>query len=282
MKHFIAISAAALALAFTACDNIDEKDRFIPLEFQETDKVILIEEFTGANCTNCPTGAATVTALHEQYGDQIIAVSLYPKQLTDLTRPYNVDLRTDIATEIFAQYNKENGIPAAMFNRNMIDGYVLQLTPNTWGTPVYNILQNKESSLYSPYSPAKIELSSTYDAETRELKIEYLTEFLHNVDESVSFQIYILENNIISIQNSLTGMIRNYENNHVLRTALNGTWGKDFGGNHAAGTNFTGENSVTLDPKWNADNIQVVGILCQTGGNHTVLHAAQIKSIVNE
>ncbi len=52
-------------MGFTACDNIDEDDRFIPVERPHSEKTVLIEEFTGARCVNCPDGAAVVAALHE-------------------------------------------------------------------------------------------------------------------------------------------------------------------------------------------------------------------------
>lgn len=275
MKHILSISAAALALAFTACDNVDEKDRFIPLEFQETEKVVLVEEFTGSRCSNCPNGAEVVAGMHEHYGDNFIAVSLYPEQLADLTRPINVDLRTKVASDIFSAYNQENILPAAMFNRTKVDSKVLQTSTSVWSTVVYNLFNDPEDK----YAPCDIDLESQYDPSSRELTVNYLTEFKHAVDQSVSFQVYILENGIISRQTGPNGMLPRYVNNHVLRTALNGTWGKDFGGAHAPGSSIEGSCSVTLPADWVAENIQVVGFLCNTGGDRTVLHAAQIKSI---
>ena len=108
MKKILTLSAAAMAIVFTACDDVNENDRKIPLEIQETEKVILAEEFTGANCPNCPTGASTLASLHETYGKSLIPVSLYPDKLENLTSPKNVDLRTKEASEIFAAYNQEN------------------------------------------------------------------------------------------------------------------------------------------------------------------------------
>lgn len=277
MKHILSLSAAALALTFAACDNVDEKDRYIPIEFQETEKVVLAEEFTGANCPNCPTGAEVMTGFHETYGDNFIAVSMYPSQLSNLTEPKNVDLRTEIASSIFEAYNQENTLPAVMFNRTRIDGKVMQATkPEVWGAPVYNLFNNPEDK----YAPCDITLSSDYEPASRTLSVSYLTEFKHNVDQNVSFQIYILENGIVSRQAGPNGLIPRYVNNHVLRTALNGTWGKEFGGGHAAGSSIEGTSTVTLPEGWNADNIQVVGFLCNTGGDRQILHAAILKSIV--
>lgn len=284
MKQILSLSAAALALAFTACDNIDEKDRYIPLEFQETEKVVLAEEFTGARCTNCPNGAQVITSLHELYGDKFIAVSLYPEQLEDLTRPYSRgDLRTEVATEIFGHFNKENMLPAAMFNRVSIDSKVMQTASSVWSTAVYNLYNNPEDK----FAPCEITLSSDYDPKLekdepayRQLTVHYKAEFKHPVEQNVSFQVYVLENGIVTRQSGPNGIIPEYVNNHVLRTALNGTWGQEYGGGHAAGSSIEGTSTVTLPEGWNADNIQVVGFLCNTGGDRQVLHAAMLKSIV--
>ncbi len=46
----VAVAAAAL----TSCDNVAEDDRFIKLPPIEADRAVLIEDFTGQNCLNCP------------------------------------------------------------------------------------------------------------------------------------------------------------------------------------------------------------------------------------
>lgn len=277
MKYTLISGAAALAFTLCACDNIDEADRFIPMEFQQTDKVVLIEEFTGARCVNCPDGAATVAALHELHGNKVIPVSLYPSQLPQLTRPVSgsVDLRTDIATEIFGQYNKDNALPAAMFNRMTFDGKVLLKEYAKWSTPVTSILND----VANPYAPVNIDMNCTYTPEGRDLKVNYEVDFLTDVPEDVSFQVYVLENKIISKQYYSGGMLPDYENNHVLRAGLHDTWGKSYGASHKANDSFTGECSIKLAEDWKAENIQVVGFLCHTGGNREVLHATILESI---
>jgi len=275
MKYIKILSAAALALAMGACDNVEEPERYIPIEVPKSDKVILIEEFTGSRCPNCPKGAETVAALHAQYGDQVIAVSLYPEQLAQLTRPFpnNVDLRSQIATDLFAQYNKDNALPAAMFNRESVNGVVLHKDVPTWGSIVTNLF-NKDA-----FAPANIELATKYDATTRELTVNYDCLLTQDISDAVSFQIYVVENGITSRQSSTSGIIDNYVNNHVLRAGLNGTWGEDLGGNLKQGDKITDSVTTTLAADWVAENIQVIGFLCYTGGNRTILHATMAKSI---
>lgn len=290
MKHFLAFGAVALAMAFTACDNIDEDDRLIELPFEESDRVVLIEEFTGAKCVNCPNGAATVAALHERYGDQVVAVSLYPEQMTDLTAPVlpvpAMDLRTKDASDLFSRFNGPSlGLPAAMFNRTSSNGSVLQLSPAGWGAVVSDLL-NPENVFYQAaglkYPPLKISLTGNYDEASRTLDVDYTVDFIHPVAENVWLTLYLVENNIITFQLTPTGMNQNYENNHVLRTAFNenGMLGQPLGADHGRDSQVTGSASVTLNEGWKAENCQVVGFVTSTSG--PVIDATLLKSIINK
>lgn len=267
MKTVYMLPLAAL-MALASCDNIDEADRFIPVERPESDKVILIEEFTGARCVNCPTGAATVADLHEQYPGQVVAVSLYPEQMASLTAPITTDLRTTVASDIFSAFDgTSKGLPAAMFDRSTFNGSVLQLTVTQWPSFVYDLLSNQTS-------PVNIALETAYNESSRELTVNYNVDFLSAVNEEVSFQLYITEDGIESMQLTPTGMDTKYINNHVLRAALNGTWGTSLGSLTLAGQQKSGSATVTLKDDWKAENCNVVGFLARTG-DKTVLQAAE-------
>lgn len=276
MKHKLIFGLAAAALAFSACDDIDENDRYIPVDRPEpSDKVVLIEEFTGAMCANCPNGAAAVQQIKQTYGDQVIAVSLYPSQMPQLTRPTAVDLRTDIATEIFSAYNGvQRGLPSAMFDRTSYQGNYLQLVPTAWITPVTELLTNSTS-------PVDITMDCQYDKDSRKLTVDYTVDFVNAYAEDVNFQLYLLENGIVSPQLTTTGMNKEYVNNHVLRAGINGTWGDNLGSAFPLGAKETRTHEITLDAKWIPENCSVVGFLYRSS-DRTVLQAAEIHHILKE
>ncbi|MCM1319462.1 MAG: Omp28 family outer membrane lipoprotein [Muribaculaceae bacterium] len=279
MKYTSILSAAAMALALTACDNIDENDRLIPIDFAKSDKVVLVEEFTGSRCPNCPDGAATIASIHEHpvYGARVIPVSLYPTQLSSLTRPFSSeqDLRTAEARDIFAVYNTRNALPAAMFNRRTFNDAVLQVTYTQWGGFVSSIFDE------GGYPPVNIDLSCNYNKDTRELTINYHTQFVDEIQEEILFQVYVVENGVVTQQSSTAGIIEKYTNNHVLRKAVNGTWGTSYSDGHLPGSSFEDSVTTTLKDNWNADNIQVIGFICYASGNREVLHAALLESITD-
>lgn len=276
MRNIYISIAAALPMMFglVSCDDIDEKDRFIPIELEHSDKVVLIEEFTGAMCVYCPGGAAMIHTMLESevYRDNLVAVSMYPSQQPSNTQPINVDLRTEAATEYFGAF-KCSGLPNAMIDRTKFNGQYGQTTPTTWSGYVDQCLAES--------TPVSIDMSSEYDAATRGLNVSYDVTYVDPVIDEVYFQLWLVENGILSIQLSTTGPIIDYVNNHVLRAPINGVWGESLGAAHAANTKSAGSGQITLDPSWVAENVQIVGFVYRAS-DRKVLQAHLLKTIVDD
>ena len=78
MKKSILYTAfLGFAALFTACDEVSEGERYISLPQVETKRNVLLEDFTGQFCSNCPTAHATINSLKAQYGSSLIAVSVH-------------------------------------------------------------------------------------------------------------------------------------------------------------------------------------------------------------
>ena len=99
MKKYFLILCSILTI--TSCDIVEgpyitDADSYI-----NTDKKVLIEDFTGHLCTNCPEAAREISAIHDVYGDQIIALAIHVS--ADFARPknaspdssYHYDFRTE-------------------------------------------------------------------------------------------------------------------------------------------------------------------------------------------
>ena len=48
--------SAIITLAAASCSNIDEDERLIYVKPADVGRAVLIEDFTGQKCVNCPTG----------------------------------------------------------------------------------------------------------------------------------------------------------------------------------------------------------------------------------
>ena len=62
----------------TACEVIPEGERLIPVETEETNRKILLVEFSGVNCNNCPTAAEEGHKLQHLYGEKLVIVEMHP------------------------------------------------------------------------------------------------------------------------------------------------------------------------------------------------------------
>ena len=75
--YYIFLMWAALGL-MVACDEVSVNDRLIYVEPPQVSRAVLIEDYTGQYCVNCPRATEEIERLIEQYGDSIvIAVAIH-------------------------------------------------------------------------------------------------------------------------------------------------------------------------------------------------------------
>lgn len=240
-----------------ACDNVDEDDRYIKVEKPVIDnpRNLLIMEFTGNTCLNCPTGAATVEQIKDDEAPgRVISVGLHPYG-SHFTEPvgsihtpsHRQDLRSQAATALF-DYYQPSGFPAAVFNG---------LKSSMSGSTADWIQRASEALTSMTY--VNISATPTYDAENRQLTVDYDVEFLDYVKKKLNVTVWIVENHIMGTQTMPNGKPDfNYEHNHVLRASLNGDWGETIGESFAEGDKVSGTASMTLDEEWVAENCDIV------------------------
>ena len=73
---FVAVFAGLTLL--TSCENIDESDRLIEVTPTEVSRAVLVEEFSGQFCVNCPYGAAQLHRMEAEYGaDSLVVVTIH-------------------------------------------------------------------------------------------------------------------------------------------------------------------------------------------------------------
>jgi len=220
-KLFFSLLIAATALV--SCDNVDESERLIYVKPAAVGRAVLIEDFTGQRCVNCPAATAEIEKLQEQYGaDTVIAVGIHSGPLGFKGNAKTLGLATDTGDEYYNYWNIEYQ-PQGVVNRN--SG---RLDYTAWGAAVYNAIQ-QEATL-------DLDLSTTYDAASRNATIS-LSALGTNGPTTGKLQLWVVEDSITALQvryndifDSSTGQINDasYVHNHVFREAINGTWGEDF------------------------------------------------------
>lgn len=231
----------------SSCDDVKEEDRLIPVEKPDIARKVLIQEFTGINCVNCPTGAAMIHTIQENYPESVIAVGLHPggTGFSGPIGPFN--LNTDLSRAYY-DYYKPAGFPAAV-----IDGESPLTNVSLWSANVYNQL--------SVPAPGEIFLFPRYDEDTRTLIVEYSVLFNEAYGKALNFNLWVVENAIVGPQKSGSTLIWKYEHNHVFRGSMTGDWGIKIGDSFKMNETAEGELTMMLDDNWIPENCQIVAFL---------------------
>lgn len=276
---YLTIGLFLLTGIATGCDNIDEDDRYIKVEKPVIDnpRTLLIMEFTGNSCLNCPTGASIVEQIkEEEEAGRVISVGLHPygshftePVATIHTPSRKQDLRCEAATALF-DYYQPSGFPAAVFN-----GLKSSMSGSTgdW-------IQRASEALTVP-TVVNLAASCSYESDTRNLKVDYSIDFLDDLNAKLNVTVWLVENKIMGTQTMPDGKPNfNYEHNHVLRASLNGNWGEELGTTFLAESSKKGSASLTLQEDWVADNCDVV-VYVYRDDNKEVEQATSISVIEN-
>lgn len=281
MKAFhILTGLFILASVSTGCDNIAEDDRYIkePKPVVENPRTLLIMEFTGNNCKNCPNGAAMVDQIKEDEGkDRVISVGLHPygdintePVVSKYTLPEKQDFRSDAATAMY-KYYEPSGFPSAIFNglKSSMSGSI----PD-W-------MQRASDALKSS-AAMSIEATASYEETSRELTVDYTIDFGNVVDRKLNVTVWLVENHIMGTQMMPDGKLNlDYEHNHVLRTSLNGDWGETIGDRFDSDSLVRKTASINLNEKWVAENCDIV-IFVYADDDKEVEQAYKLPAIEHE
>lgn len=266
LKTLIYSILGVAALALNSCSNVDEEDRYIYMPPPEVGRNVLIEDFTGQNCVNCPNAHELVDELLAHYGNgQVVAVSIHAGALAianDAKHPYG--LKFPLGDE----YNNHWGIeswPMGLVNRTGVLPYT------SWSAAVYSEIQKT--------TPLDIHVATDYNESNRVLTINVST--LAGSAVNGKLQVWLTEDGIVSRQMMPNGKRNNnYVHNNVLRDAVNGTWGVDY--NAAAGAEIPFNYTYTVPEDWEAENLAVVAFVYNDSGVQQVVRKPLKEVIVND
>lgn len=260
-------AAAAVLLGLTAasCSQISEPDRRIPVPPAEVKRAVLIEDYTGQNCINCPTAHEVIDELVAQFGEAVIPVSIHAGGLAigvDKTRfPVNY---IGLKTEQGQQMNDRLAI--TQWPMGTVNGGAT-MPESGWAAAVRNAM-GQESVL-------DVKLSAKMQPDSL-ISIEAVLS--PRADFKGQFQLWVVESGIVARQRLLDGSTdKEYVHNNVFREAVGGIDGQAV--QLTKGLHQTVEASTKLryndQERWNADNLAVVAVVRNADG--TVAQCARAK-----
>lgn len=243
--RFIIFSLTCIFVA--SCDNIDFEDRFDGPIMTDEGKNVLIEDYTGQNCSNCPLAHEEIEKMQKAYGkERIIAVAIHGG-------PQAVDAGhskvTGLANEESKEYNRRLG--TFSYPKGVIDRASGLKDIEKWNSMVV--------SRFSIQPKVKLAINDIkVDENTRQLS------FSCNVESTESLngflQLWLTESNIVAPQTLPAvwggGHKMDYVHNHVFRAAVNGMDGEQLSLSETL--KETKEYVFSLNEDWNIQNMALV------------------------
>lgn len=199
------LAAAAAALLATSCDDVAPGDRFILLPAVEARRTVLLEEYTGQMCANCPAAHAVADDLIKQYGDDLIVVGIHGGAF-GMSESYSLPdgSFTCLATTSGDALHTSNDIkswPAAIVNRA-----TSALTTDGWPAAVRNALAE----------PADLDMGATmaFNADSTVITASIGLRPCADIDHA-SLHVWVLESGIDAFQQDGATLLEHYTHRHV-------------------------------------------------------------------
>ena len=266
-KYTYYILYSMLCLLVAGCESIAEDDRYIELPAVEQKRNVLLEEFTGQDCLNCPDAHRAIEALKEQYGEALVSVSIHAGDfaVAEGTKPYPT-----FKTPEGDLYNDMWGIkswPAGVVNRTSgVEQHA------AWGASIRAELERPTTT--------DIDLTATL---TEDNHISVTTTVSTPVDENAKLQLWVIENGLVSLQRDGSKIVPQYVHNHVYRASINGVGGEPLFDYTAPGivSEKTLSHSIAVKDTWTPGNLRIVAFVYTTEGVQQVVETALASAIDN-
>lgn len=243
-----------------------------------TPRRILIEEFTGVTCTNCPAGHRAIQTMIDGNPGRITAIGYQPFQIAQANPSAETrnDNRTQKATDLGRSFGGVPFLPCATFNRVPEESELLR-PRNYWAAMLTNRLQEA--------SPINMTLTSAYDSSRRELQLTVRVAYTAEVSTKHRITVALTENHITDAQEeSIPGTPQvvthpDYDHKHVFRDFLTAVTGESILDSVAVkqpGRVYERRFTYKLDGKWNAANCTVAAFVHnEDGGQRAVLQVVE-------
>lgn len=262
MKYIFVLLCTCLVL-FCSCDTIDDGDyqvNYLPPVPEGADmRYILLEDYTGIRCVNCPSAAEQARVLKETFGERLIVVSVHAGYNA---RPYPgglYDLRSPAGDEYF-KYFEISGNPNGTVNRVPYEGKSY-FPESKWAGAVGAVPLKTSVSI-------KLDIHYTPTSRNYAVDME-IAKYNLSIGENADLILWLVEDKITTSQVIPSGMDMAYVQRHVLRGALNGTWGETIS-LPAPGATVKLSKEFTLPETYKEGDCSVVALLCDKNSKEVV------------
>jgi hypothetical protein len=237
MKKIIPVFCLAILTLLTSCDKVKNPavvkttavgSNFITKSNSAISnfKKVLLEDYTGHKCGNCPPAAVLAETLENKYHDTLVVIAVHAGDFAKVRLPDHPDSYTTTAGYDWDSnagggfaVSFPAGNPNGMVNRTAYPGFN-KVHKDTWATTV--ALGKKDPFV------VKLDITTNYDPTVRALNTDVKATFKTTYTVNTKISVVLIEDSIIGAQTDYRfnpDLITAYKFNSVLRGALNGSWG---------------------------------------------------------
>lgn len=247
-----------MAMLLTSCDEVGLDERLVYVEPETiiptvAHRAVLIEDYTGQYCVNCPNATKVIEDLIGQYGEQtVIAVAFHSGPFGKDKKGVPSPLYTDEGNQYFNYWGLVYQ-PVGVIDRlgpvdypDWIDGVnyelALDLLVGVDVVPVYH--------------------SATHEAEVS-VKVGFINEAESPIDGTL--QVWLVEDSIDSFQYMPDGSVNEHYNHmHVFRKSISDMWGDPLlVSSETAGVKTY---KFRFDDAWLPEHCSIVAFFCDENG----------------
>jgi hypothetical protein len=296
MRNTIFLSLLVLVLGLSSCDKVDDPYEHLPkvgdcridsnaLIFSSNDttsivRKLLVEEYTGIKCGNCPDMARALKDVLDNTDDVIlVAIQASCSQLSHPDDKHPIDLRGPESDVYCSEISNGDVIPFSLINYKDDAGKAATgevankindlLNDNAWSDPIF-----------------KLTMELSYYPDCRLLSISNEVEALKAYNGEIGVISYVVENGLVAPQTDYKyredpdRLKKDYVHDHTLRKALPSSWGVALGSGSEAGERYSNFTQFEMPAEYNVSNCEIVSIIYDTD-TREILQVDVVKSILD-
>lgn len=275
MKKIIYPVLILFALVFSSCDyvsNVIEPSSNNGGGNTDTTKIyrkVLVEDYTGHKCGNCPAAANELKKLDSIYHGKIVPLAVHAGFFANINATYTTDFRTPEGTTFDTDFGVSvAGNPNGLINRS---GYGTPDFIRAWTT-----WETALNPIVSQEADFKIEIANTYASGTKQVTSAITVKALKALTGNYKLSVLIAEDSIISKQLDYSlpsgqQLVTDYNFMHVLRGSLNSAYGEQaWNGSIASGANIVKTYSnFQLANNYIAKNCHIIAFIYNADNTST-------------
>lgn len=229
-------------------------------------KTVLIKDFTGVMCINCPSAAEYAHNLQQQLDpDHIIIMGVHAGPLAQASGLFP-DFTTDEGTQWYG--NNDSNPLFSVDYVGLADGHTLYV--EQIDTPTNEALAEEQSF--------EITIANDYDDNSRHLEVNSSVIALQQLDGVFYITACLVEDGIVGWQKIPGGIDREYVFRNVFRGTLNGANGQEFlEGEASPEEEFYFTYSADIDAAYNVDNCYILVYVYDKSQGDKILQTKMVK-----